>query len=269
MPSLMRMVSLQSVVLVQRNRSGLQVAGLSEGATASFHRHLVVLVSHVPHITVSWSLIVSIGADNVIELTAVTPTGDLVTANNFTNTDLFWALRGGGGPSFGVATSITYQVHPQTPLYASFFEANTTSTESFIALLDSWHAALPGLADAGWSGYYPFENGSYFALMYLLPNGTTEKGNATLGAWIKNATAIPGVTIKTDATTTYANFQDWFVANILDPVDVIGFNYTGGASLGGGIDTASWLLPRNLFSDPVTAHNMSVAYAAIPFGIGQ
>jgi hypothetical protein len=105
--------------------------------------------------------------------------------------------------------------------------------------------------------------------MYLLPNGTTQKGNATLGAWIKNATAIPGVTIKTDATTTYPNFQSWFVANILDPVGVIGFNYTGGAVLGGGIDTASWLLPRSLFTNKNSAHAMSVAMSNIPFGIGQ
>jgi FAD/FMN-containing dehydrogenase len=32
----------------------------------------------------------------------VTPNGDLVTANECQNKDLFWAIRGGGGGTFGV-----------------------------------------------------------------------------------------------------------------------------------------------------------------------
>ncbi|KAJ6525447.1 FAD-binding domain-containing protein [Mycena vulgaris] len=210
-----------------------------------------------------------LGADNVLELDLVLPNGTLVTANPHTHSDLFWAARGGGGPSFGIATSVTYKAHPITPLYASFYEATTNGTDAFISLLDTWHAALPALADAGWSGYYPFQNGSYFALMYLLPNGTPAKGNATLGPFLKAAAAIPGVTVKTDATATYPNFQSWFIANILDPVDVVGFNYTGGAVAGLGVDTASWLLPRKLFTDATDAHAMSVAMSRMPAGIAQ
>jgi FAD/FMN-containing dehydrogenase len=35
-----------------------------------------------------------LGADNVLEIRLVAPTGDILTANANTNTDLFWALRG-------------------------------------------------------------------------------------------------------------------------------------------------------------------------------
>ncbi|KAF8146533.1 hypothetical protein K438DRAFT_1627795, partial [Mycena galopus ATCC 62051] len=211
-----------------------------------------------------------LGADNALEIDLVLPNGTLVTVNQYENTDLFWAARGGGGPSFGISTRLVYKAHLITPLYASFFEATTNNTTAFIALLDAYHAALPGLADAGWSGYYPFQTGSYFALMYLLPNGNTTYGNATLGPFIQAVAAIPGVTIKTDATTTYASYQDWFIANILDPVDVVGYNYTGGVDVAGlGVDTSSWLLPRDLFSNATSAHIMSEAVAAMPAGIGQ
>ncbi|PPR04232.1 hypothetical protein CVT24_013335, partial [Panaeolus cyanescens] len=46
-----------------------------------------------------------LGVDNIVEETVVLPNGEHVTANLYTNPDLFWALRGGGGPSFGILTS--------------------------------------------------------------------------------------------------------------------------------------------------------------------
>lgn len=46
------------------------------------------------------------GIDNVLEFRMVPINGsDVVVANATHNTDLFWALRGGGGGSFGVVTS--------------------------------------------------------------------------------------------------------------------------------------------------------------------
>lgn len=35
-----------------------------------------------------------LGADNVLELEVVTPMGDILTANECQNEDLFWAMRG-------------------------------------------------------------------------------------------------------------------------------------------------------------------------------
>jgi hypothetical protein len=48
-----------------------------------------------------------LAADNVLEFDIVTPDGKLVTANECQNQDLFWAVRGGGGSTFGVVVSWT------------------------------------------------------------------------------------------------------------------------------------------------------------------
>lgn len=53
-----------------------------------------------------------LGVDSVLSLRAVVANGTLVTASADTDPDLFWALRGAGGGSFAVVTSVQYQLHP-------------------------------------------------------------------------------------------------------------------------------------------------------------
>ena len=43
------------------------------------------------------------------------PAGAIVTASPHENSDLFWALRGGGG-NFGIVTRFKYKCHPRGPV---------------------------------------------------------------------------------------------------------------------------------------------------------
>jgi ribonuclease T2 len=52
-----------------------------------------------------------LGVDNILEVNIIIANGTLVTANAKQNTDLYWALRGGGGSTWGVITSITVRAH--------------------------------------------------------------------------------------------------------------------------------------------------------------
>ena len=50
--------------------------------------------------------------DALVSTEVVTASGDIVTASDTENPDLFWAVRGGAGGNFGVHTSFTYNVVP-------------------------------------------------------------------------------------------------------------------------------------------------------------
>jgi hypothetical protein len=53
-----------------------------------------------------------LGADQALSINVVTADGRLITADPFTNEDLFFALSGGAGSTFGIITSVTMKTHP-------------------------------------------------------------------------------------------------------------------------------------------------------------
>jgi hypothetical protein len=110
-------------------------------------------------------------ADNVLEFTLVTPSGTLVTANECTNTDLFYALRGGGGGTFGVITSATIKTYP-TPPYAvlEITALMSSASENYWDMMTYLLSQYPYLSNQGISGYpyvlpeYEVAPGVYYAL---------------------------------------------------------------------------------------------------------
>lgn len=61
------------------------------------------------------SSIHGLGVDSLLSARIVTPAHGLVIANDTTNADLFWGIRG-AGQAFGVVTEVTIKLHPLSTL---------------------------------------------------------------------------------------------------------------------------------------------------------
>ena len=77
----------------------------------------------------SFSKNFGIAAAGLLEAEVVTAAGDVRIANSCTNPDLFWALKGGGGGSFGVVTRLTLKTH-QLPSFLGVVHATIDASSS-------------------------------------------------------------------------------------------------------------------------------------------
>jgi len=120
-----------------------------------------------------WSYHYGLAADNVLEMTIVTTTGEHVTLNEYTDPDYFWAVRGGGGSAWGVVTSVTYKTHPlPSHIQVVFVQVNTTLTDAWRNAYAASLRALPAMTDAGYTGYGSTTVGELVQFIFLQPNGT-------------------------------------------------------------------------------------------------
>src|SRR4051812_19836005 len=60
-----------------------------------------------------------LAANSVIGIELVNADGDVIRASSVENSDLFWAMRGGGG-SFGIVTAMEIRLSPVRELYAGW-----------------------------------------------------------------------------------------------------------------------------------------------------
>lgn len=74
---------------------------------------------------------------SLLEAEVVTADGQVRIANACTNPDLFWALKGGGGGTFGVVTRLTLRVHPLPETFgAANFTVRASSPAAYRRLID-------------------------------------------------------------------------------------------------------------------------------------
>jgi len=89
--------------------------------------------------------------DNLLAAEVVTADGRLLSCDTNTEPELFWALRGGGGGNFGVATSFTFKTHrieDVTVARADF------RFQDFAAVFDAWQRWPQSLPDNIWAQVY-------------------------------------------------------------------------------------------------------------------
>lgn len=221
------------------------------------------------------SSIYGIAADNILSMNIVLASGEFITASPTNNTSLFWALRGGGGSTFGVVTSITIKVHPALPVTTTSFAfggsgSNITDT-TFWSAVRSYFTHFPTFVDAGTYGYFfvfPSPPGSppSFALSpFFAPNLTVSQTQTLLTPFLNELAAL-GI----NPNITYNHYPTFYPAwSSSFPLEGVGRdNSLFGSRL---FPRSNFLSPNStLFNATFEAWKGSITagYGAISFHIG-
>ena len=204
------------------------------------------------------------GVDNVLQFTMISSNGTRFVVNAHQHPDLFFALRGGGGGTYGVVTSVTYRTHANLPLITAVFSASTNSaspSSSLQILFTELVREQPRLSDDGWAGFVslaPDATSGTLSLsaIYVLVNATQSTANASIQPFFIAAQNIAAnssgaLAVESAMTVPVDSFFDWLAT----------FFSSGLGNAGTNGALGSWLLPR----DVVQSKPELIADTLVPF----
>ena len=137
--------------------------------------------------------------------------GEVVTATRTRNSDLYWALSGGGGGTYAVVLSLTAKVFPDTMVSGAsvVFFAGTTSADNFYAAISAFHEKLPAMVDAGGLVIYYFNDAFFQIAPYTGYNQTQAQVVEALAPFITALNALRiTYTVSYSQSATYTEHFD-------------------------------------------------------------
>ncbi|KLO05539.1 FAD-binding domain-containing protein [Schizopora paradoxa] len=176
-----------------------------------------------------------LGVDRVLEFKVVITNGTLLTANACQNTDLFFALRGGGGGTFGVVYESTHLVSPPVTLQVAavlLSQTNSTLTKGL------WKVIIDNSlrwTQEGWGSFVTADSA-----LFLNPVLNSSEANISMLPLLDfgenlNKSGVAGVEV------LFQEFPSWgtFFST---------FSGTDSAAIGESLALASRLIPEDNFA---------------------
>ncbi|KAJ8117653.1 hypothetical protein OPT61_g1202 [Boeremia exigua] len=196
------------------------------------------------------------GSDNLLEARIVLPNGSTITTNPCLHAEIFSAIRGGGGSTFGVLTEVVLRTHPtpQTTLHVfNLTSLPATSDTDFWATVGFLHTQMPALKRGGMQGYYYIVGPPTFPSLslfwaFILFNKPADTATTLLAPIVAYLAARPSL-FAHSTSLTHAPTYHAFASHISNEAVA-----TGGSTYGSRL-----LSPRSL-SD---ANTTAVAFHAI------
>jgi FAD binding domain/Berberine and berberine like len=103
-----------------------------------------------------------LAANNTLEYEVVTANGQHLTATPTQNSDLYWALSGGGGGTYAVVLSQTTKSHPDGPVGGASLSFNNTGDDTYWSAIGVWQENLLALDGIdGFQSVYRFTNRTF------------------------------------------------------------------------------------------------------------
>ncbi|KAK5656752.1 hypothetical protein OQA88_4300 [Cercophora sp. LCS_1] len=196
-------------------------------------------------------------ADTALEFKVITADGLLRTANANVNSDLFWALKGGGPSAYAVIVQATYKTFNDLPSSAINLDVSPATTggdvEKVWTAVRLFHAYATTWVDQGLYVYYEI----FGPTLHVHPIVGIDKTVAQLHALVQplyNDLAAANIGF-TSSNHTYATFQQLYL-------DLFEIEFAGNSALTGG-----WTFAKSDHQANPTALSSSLRTAAEAGGL--
>jgi FAD/FMN-containing dehydrogenase len=157
--------------------------------------------------------------DNVVEVEVVTADGKFHKVSECNNPELFWAIRGGGGSTFGVVTAVTVKVFPTFPVAVSRFFVNSTSKEGISRASAYFLQKGAELRDKyGLQGYFYIYPNSFQSVLHM-PDKFAHHQNAkdVTEPLMRKMEELAGSKNHIEPRYFfYKNYKDWYTGEMGD-----------------------------------------------------
>lgn len=150
-------------------------------------------------------------AGNLLEAEVVTADGETLVVSAHQHPDLFWALRGGGGGTFGVASSMTFRTHPMPETLSSMAGAVRAAGDAdYRALVGALISFLPDLDEQRWGEQIRFGPDNTVYLRMLTVGVSGDQADAVWQPFLGWAGRQPGIEVSEASIVTmpFAGFWD-------------------------------------------------------------
>lgn len=194
-------------------------------------------------------------ADAVLEWEVITAQGEHLIASPSDNTDLYWALSGGGAGTFAVILSMTTKIFPDGPIGSGIllFNMSSNATENYWEAIEDLWAFLPQFVDAGPNTWdFALTPTGFQAYAITVPDKNSTEVQSLLQPYL-NSLTTRGITysyIPTDSTNYLEYFSSRFGPGIAG---------AGPAT----VQLTSRLIPRAAMSDSTRTKEIVNALRAV------
>ncbi|ORY64944.1 uncharacterized protein BCR38DRAFT_484417 [Pseudomassariella vexata] len=199
-----------------------------------------------------------LGADQVLSMEVVLPNGRFVSVDEKSYPDLFFALRGGGGGTYGIVTSLVIRAYPKTPvttLTYTFGTGPNITNSTFWQGMDVIWSSFPRLADTELYAYWSIgcASGGSECSFSMGPQWANNMSTSQLKAQYEPVFAQLADLDIAVSNVTYIEYDG--LKNAFDHTLPANTESVGGFTF----HTASRLFPRANWEDPAKLKKQSAA----------
>ncbi|KAI1263594.1 FAD binding domain protein [Xylariaceae sp. FL1019] len=184
-----------------------------------------------------------LAADSVLEWEVIDGRGRHLRATPDIEQELYWALSGGGGGTYGVVVSVVVKMYPDMPISGVQlqFDLDSRRPDAFYRAVSAYHELVPSITATKGMGIAEVSNSTFLLTPLTLPNASRWEAEALLAPLLLQLNST-GVVYELNITESSSWIDHWRTLIKPNPTQLVQNAQYGG-----------WMIPRSVMASRLAA----------------